>query len=309
MSFENFENMLAEYSQQAGEEKFFVCRDYSMKRITSFRIGGNADLAVYPSDAKAFAFALDAAKQQDIPYIVIGNGSNTLASDKGFCGIVFVTTNMRSVQIDGKYIVGGCGVLLGSVCSNASIVGLSGAEFASGIPGTLGGAVYMNAGAYGGQMSDIVHSTECYDMDSGSFFTLDNASHHFGYRHSIFMEKNYIVLSSKLKLTKGDPEAIRAKMQEYLQSRRAKQPLEYPSAGSVFKRPEGYFAGKLIADAGLKGTRVGGAVVSPKHAGFIVNIGGATANDVLSLIEIIKEKVYTLYGVMLECEIRFVGER
>ncbi len=309
MSVQNFENTLTEYTRQAGKSKFFIRHDYSMKRITSFRIGGSADLTVYPADAKAFAFALDAARQNNIPYIVIGNGSNTLASDKGFRGVVFVTTDMRKVQIDGEYLTGGCGVLLGSVGTNASTAGLGGAEFANGIPGTLGGAVYMNAGAYGGQISDIVYSTECFDLDSGKFLTLDNASQQFGYRHSVFMEKNYIVLSSTLKLTRGDPEAIRATMNAYLQSRREKQPLNYPSAGSVFKRPEGYFAGKLIEDAGLKGTRVGGAMVSPKHAGFIVNIGDATASDVLALIEIIQEKVYGMYGVELVCEIRFVGEK
>ena len=309
MSVQNFENILSEYSAQAGKREFFLCRDYSMKRITSFRIGGNADLVVYPADAKAFVFALDAARQNNVPYIVIGNGSNTLASDKGYRGVVFVTTDMRKVQIDGEYLTGGCGVLLGSVGTNASTAGLSGAEFANGIPGTLGGAVYMNAGAYGGQLSDIVCSTECYDLDSGALLTLDNAAQNFGYRHSVFMEKNYIILSSTLKLTKGDPEAIRAKMNELLQCRREKQPLTYPSAGSVFKRPEGHFAGKLIEDAGLKGMRVGGAVVSVKHAGFIVNLGDATASDVLSLIELIRKKVYKLYGVKLECEIRFVGEK
>ena len=309
MSFQNFENMLAAYSEQSGARKFFTRYDYSMQKITSFRIGGNADLVVYPADAKAFSFALDAARENGIPYTVIGNGSNTLASDKGFRGIVFVTTDMRKVQIDGEYLTGGCGVLLGSVGTNASTAGLSGVEFANGIPGTLGGAVYMNAGAYGGQLSDIVCSTECYDLDSGSFITLDNAAQHFGYRHSVFMERNYIILASTLKLTRGDPDEIRAKMNEHLRCRREKQPLSYPSAGSVFKRPEGYFAGKLIEDAGLKGMCVGGAMVSPKHAGFIVNTGNATANDVLSLIEIIREKVYALYNVELECEIRFVGEK
>ena len=158
-------------------------------------------------------------------------------------------------------------------------------------------------------MSDIVVSTVCYDLDENKVVTINGAEHRFGYRHSVFMEKNMIILSSTLKLTRGDTVAIKAKMNELLGCRREKQPLEYPSAGSVFKRPEGYFAGKLIEDAGLKGTRVGGAVVSPKHAGFIVNTGGATAKDVLSLIEIIKEKVFSLYGVALECEIRFVGER
>ncbi|MBQ8837032.1 MAG: UDP-N-acetylmuramate dehydrogenase [Clostridia bacterium] len=309
MSLQNFENALTEYSENIGKSKFFIRRDYSMKRITSFRIGGPADMAVYPADAEAFAFAISTAKKIGVPYLVIGNGSNTLASDKGFRGVVFVTTEMRKVTIDGEYLTAGCGCLLGSVGTNASTAGLSGAEFANGIPGTVGGAVYMNAGAYGGQMSDIVCSTTCYDVDSDEIITLDNAAQKFDYRHSIFMEKNYIVLSSTLKLIKGDPNAIKAKMNEHLKARREKQPLEYPSAGSTFKRPTGYFAGKLIEDAGLKGTSVGGAMVSPKHAGFIINTGNATASDVLSLIDIVKEKVRSMFGVELECEIRFVGEK
>ena len=309
MSLERFESALREYSLSAGKDKFFIRRDYAMKHITLFRIGGNADLTVYPSDTESFVFALSTAKSLEIPYIVIGNGSNTLASDKGFRGVVFVTTNMRYVKIDGELLTGGCGVLLGSVGTNASTSGLSGAEFANGIPGTLGGAIYMNAGAYGGEMADIVLSSECYDLDSGEVFTIDNAAHKFSYRHSIFMEKNWILLSSTLKLTSGDVDSIKAKMNELLKCRRDKQPLEYPSAGSVFKRPEGHFAGKLIEDAELKGTQIGGAMVSPKHAGFIVNVGGATANDVLSLIEHIKKTVYEKFSVMLECEIRFVGEK
>lgn len=309
MSLENFELALNGYSSDNGKESFLVRRDYPMKRITSFRIGGNADLVVYPTDANAFVFALSAAKNNNVPYIVIGNGSNTLVSDKGFRGVVFVTTEMRKITIDGEFFTGSCGVLLGSVCSNACAASLSGAEFANGIPGTLGGAVYMNAGAYGGQMADIVHSTVCYDLDNDEVVTLDNSQHSFDYRHSVFMEKNYIILSSTLKLVKGDKAEISAKMSELLKCRREKQPLEFPSAGSTFKRPVGHFAGKLIEDAGLKGTRIGGAEVSPKHAGFIVNVGDATANDVLSLVELIKEKVMSLYGVKLECEIRFIGEK
>ena len=309
MSLQNFENALVEYSENAGKSKFFLRHDYPMKRITSFRIGGPCDLAVYPADAEAFAFALKKVKELSVPYTVIGNGSNTLASDKGFRGVVFVTTDMRKVQIDGEYLSAGCGCLLGSIGTNASTAGLSGAEFANGIPGTVGGAVYMNAGAYGGQMADIVYSTVCYDLDKDEIITLDNAAHKFDYRHSVMMEKNYIVLSSTFKLSKGDPDAIKAKMNEHLKARREKQPLEYPSAGSTFKRPVGYFAGKLIEDAGLKGTSVGGAMVSPKHAGFIINTGDATAADVLSLVEIVKEKVRSMFGVELECEIRFVGEK
>lgn len=307
MSYETFEKALCTLPETAGR-RFFIQHDFPLSRVTSFHIGGNADLAVYPADAEAFAYALDAVVQAGVPYTVIGNGSNTLVRDGGFRGVVFVTTDMRRVTIDGTRLTGGCGVLLGSVGTNASRAGLAGAEFANGIPGTLGGAVYMNAGAYGGQLADIVCETVCYDLDAKQVLHLDNAAQHFGYRHSVFMEKNYIILSATLQLTKDEPDAIRARMNDYLARRREKQPLEYPSAGSVFKRPEGHFAGKLIEDAGLKGLRVGGAEVSPKHAGFIVNVGGATARDVLELIERIREKVYAMSGVTLECEIRTIGE-
>ena len=307
MSYETFEKALCTLPETAGR-RFFIRHDFPLSRVTSFHIGGNADLAVYPADAEAFAYALDAVVQAGVPYTVIGNGSNTLVRDGGFRGVVFVTTDMRRVTIDGTRLTGGCGVLLGSIGTNASRAGLAGAEFANGIPGTLGGAVYMNAGAYGGQLADIVCETVCYDLDAKQVLHLDNAAQHFGYRHSVFMEKNYIILSATLQLTKDEPDAIRARMNDYLARRREKQPLEYPSAGSVFKRPEGHFAGKLIEDAGLKGLRVGGAEVSPKHAGFIVNVGGATARDVLELIERIREKVYAMSGVMLECEIRTIGE-
>ncbi len=307
MSYETFEKALCTLPETAGR-RFFIRHDFPLSRVTSFHIGGNADLAVYPADAEAFAYALDAVVQAGVPYTVIGNGSNTLVRDGGFRGVVFVTTDMRRVTIDGTRLTGGCGVLLGSIGTNASRAGLAGAEFANGIPGTLGGAVYMNAGAYGGQLADIVCETVCYDLDARQVLHLDNAAQHFGYRHSVFMEKNYIILSATLQLTKDEPDAIRARMNDYLARRREKQPLEYPSAGSVFKRPEGHFAGKLIEDAGLKGLRVGGAEVSPKHAGFIVNVGGATARDVLELIERIREKVYAMSGVTLECEIRTIGE-
>ena len=307
MSYETFEKALCTLPETAGR-RFFIRHDFPLSRVTSFHIGGNADLAVYPADAEAFAYALDAVVQAGVPYTVIGNGSNTLVRDGGFRGVVFVTTDMRRVTIDGTRLTGGCGVLLGSVGTNASRAGLAGAEFANGIPGTLGGAVYMNAGAYGGQLADIVCETVCYDLDAKQVLHLDNAAQHFGYRHSVFMEKNYIILSATLQLTKDEPDAIRARMNDYLARRREKQPLEYPSAGSVFKRPEGHFAGKLIEDAGLKGLRVGGAEVPPKHAGFIVNVGGATTRDVLELIERIREKVYAMSGVTLECEIRTIGE-
>ena len=309
MSLQIFEKTLEEYSENSGKSKFFIRHDFPMKRITSFRIGGPCDMVVYPADAEAFVFALNKAKEMNIPYAVVGNGSNTLASDKGFRGVIFVTTDMRKVEIDGEFLTAGCGCLLGSVGTNASNVGLTGAEFANGIPGTVGGAVYMNAGAYGGQMADIVYSTTCYDIDSGEIIKLDNGAHKFDYRHSVLMEKNYIALSTTLKLEKGDSDAIKAKMNELLKARREKQPLEFPSAGSTFKRPTGYFAGKLIEDAGLKGVSVGGAMVSPKHAGFVINADNATCEDVLALVDVIKTKVFDMFGVELECEIRFLGEK
>lgn len=307
MSIETFAQALKEMPE-IGTRRFFMRRDFPLSRVNSFHIGGNADMAVYPADAEAFAYAIDVANQEDIPYIVIGNGSNTLVRDGGYRGIVFLTTDMRYVTVSGTRLTGGCGVLLGSVGTNAARAGLSGAEFANGIPGTLGGAIYMNAGAYGGQLSDIVYETVCYDPHAKKILHLSKASQKFGYRHSVFMDKERIILAATLDLEPDDPEAIRARMQDYLMRRREKQPLEYPSAGSVFKRPEGHFAGKLIEDAGLKGLRIGGAAVSVKHAGFIVNVGGATAKDVLTLIGHIRERVYETSGVTLECEIRIVGE-
>lgn len=309
MSIETFESALLEFSEKSGVRKFFIRRDFPLRRLTSFRIGGNADAVVYPKDAEAFAFAVDQARRSEMPYLVLGNGSNTLASDKGYRGVVLATTDMRRVEVDKDQIRGGCGVLLGSIGTNAACAQLSGAEFANGIPGTLGGAIYMNAGAYGGQFSDIVLETECYDPDTGNFLTLRKDAHAFGYRKSIFMETNYIILSALLQLQRGDEAEIRDRMRLYLQSRREKQPLEYPSAGSIFKRPEGNYAGKLIEEAGLKGAKIGGAMVSPKHAGFIVNTGGATADDVLRLIELVQARVLKSSGVRLECEVRFIGEK
>ena len=213
MSYETFEKALCTLPETAGR-RFFIRHDFPLSRVTSFHIGGNADLAVYPADAEAFAYALDAVVQAGVPYTVIGNGSNTLVRDGGFRGVVFVTTDMRRVTIDGTRLTGGCGVLLGSIGTNASRAGLAGAEFANGIPGTLGGAVYMNAGAYGGQLADIVCETVCYDLDARQVLHLDNAAQHFGYRHSVFMEKNYIILSATLQLTKDEPDAIRARMND-----------------------------------------------------------------------------------------------
>ena len=308
MALEQFEAELLALPQNGGSRRYFTCRDYPLSRLTSFHIGGPCDLAVYPADAEAFVYAISTAKRLGIPYTVLGNGSNTLVGDRGVRGVVLITTDMRKVTIDGETVSGGCGVLLGSIGTNASHASLSGFEFANGIPGTLGGAIYMNAGAYGGQMSDVVVDSTIYDVDADAVKTLSCAELDFSYRHSVCMEKNYIVLSATLALHKAPQTEIFAKMRENLESRRAKQPLTYPSAGSTFKRPEGYFAGKLIEDAGLKGARVGGAAVSEKHAGFIVNLGNATAGDVRTLISQVQSTVLEKFGVALECEIRFLGE-
>lgn len=308
MSIKEFEAELGALPQSGGMRRYFLCKDFPLSRLTSFHIGGPCDLAVYPADADAFVYAISTARRLAVPYTVLGNGSNTLVGDRGVRGVVLITTDMRKVVVEGEEINAGCGVLLGSIGTNASHASLSGAEFANGIPGTLGGAIYMNAGAYGGQMSDIIKETTVYDVDADQVQILSCAQQHFSYRHSIFMEKNYIILSARLSLHTAPQEEIFAKMRENLERRREKQPLVYPSAGSVFKRPEGYFAGRLIEDAGLKGMRVGDAAVSEKHAGFIVNLGHATAQEVRTLISQVQKAVYEKFGVSLECEIRFLGE-
>jgi UDP-N-acetylmuramate dehydrogenase len=239
--------------------------------------------------------------------LVIGRASNVVFSDDGFDGAVIFCGAWKELAIDGQMMTVSAGVSLASAATRAQEAGLAGLEFAHGIPATVGGAVFMNAGAYGGSIADVCVKTEYFDPVDGTCHTVCGADHAFAYRNSIY-KKNpaYTVLSATLALTPDNDEAIAARMKEYMQRRRSTQPLEYPSAGSVFKRPEGYFAGKLIEDAGLKGTRIGGAEVSEKHAGFIVNRGGATARDVRALVELIQARVLECFGVELECEICFL---
>lgn len=283
-----------------------ICRDLPLAQYTTFRIGGPAALALFPLNIQAAQEALAAVSAADLPYSVIGNGSNLLCADDGFAGAVLFTGKMKHFTFDGNMVTADAGASLNALAREAQRRGLDGLAFAYGIPGTVGGALRMNAGAYGGEIADVVTSSLCYDPDRHIAEQL--TEHAFGYRHSIYAERpNTVALAVTMRLTPGDSVEILARMQDYMQRRRDKQPLELPSAGSIFKRPVGYFAGKLIEDCGLKGYTIGGAQVSEKHAGFIVNRGGATADDVLRLIDHIRSTVLRIYGVELECELIRLG--
>lgn len=279
-----------------------------MKKHTTFKIGGECDIMCEPQSVDEIRAVMDFAKSEDIPYFVMGNGSNLLVGDKGIRGIVIkISDAFSDVHIDGNVIYAECGVLLTRLAKMAQKEGLSGMENISGIPGTLGGAIYMNAGAYGSEIADIIK--EVTYLEDGEVKTVQKDGLGFGYRKSIFTNTDAVILSCVIELKKGNQEEIDEKVKEVTKKRCEKQPLNYPSAGSTFKRPEGYFAGKLIEDCGLKGASVGGAMVSKKHAGFIINTGDATASDVLSLIEKIQQTVYENFGVEIEPEIKLTGEK
>ncbi len=273
-----------------------------MGKHTTFRTGGNADFYVTPCNVEQIVKIQKDLK--DIPHMFIGNGSNILFKDDGYRGVVVqIGSKFADIRVDGNNIISQSGALLSKVANVALEHGLGGMEFASGIPGSIGGAVAMNAGAYGGEMKDIVLSSTCVD-EQGNVFEITD--HQFSYRHSIFTDKKLLVLETVIGLIPNDKAQIRQQMNELNKRRKDKQPLEYPSAGSTFKRPEGYFAGKLIEDAGLKGCRIGGAMVSQKHAGFVINYDKATATDILNLMEHVKKEVYKKFGVELEPEVKVV---
>ena len=275
-----------------------------MARHTTFKIGGPAKYFVEADSVKTVKEALMAAREYSVKSYVIGNGSNLLVSDFGIDGLVIMMGNKFSeVRADGECIYAEAGAKLSKIAKCALAHSLTGFEFAAGIPGSIGGAVYMNAGAYGGEMSNIIAESTAIDED---FSEITVTEHDFGYRKSIYKDSGKVITGAKIRLTTGDGENIRETMESLAARRREKQPLELPSAGSVFKRPEGFYAGALIEGAGLKGETVGGAMVSDKHAGFIVNKGGATAEDVKKLIEIIKTRVYEKYRVLLDTEIKFI---
>ena len=285
-----------------------VTPDAPMAAATTFRIGGPADLLIdLPADAAGPLLAL--CKQENIPYLFIGNGSNLLVGDKGIRGAVLrlADNGEDPLILEDHRLYAHGGMPLKRLCQFAREQSLTGLEFAFGIPGTVGGAVYMNAGAYGGEMADIIESADCLTLD-GTPCTLTVAQLELGYRRSSLMKMGYIVLGVTLQLTPGDYDTIAATMKDLMNRRREKQPLEYPSAGSFFKRPEGYFAGKLIQDAGLKGFAVGDAQISEKHAGFVVNRGAATAADMVELCRQVQDKIMQTDGVLLEPEVRFIGE-
>ena len=284
-----------------------VCTDELMSRHTTFRIGGPASVFVTPKSEKDLVTAIEICRSQGAPYFILGNGSNLLVSDQGYDGVVVhIGSDLRDISVEGTEITAKTGAMLSQVAHAALAHGLTGMEFAAGIPGSLGGACMMNAGAYGGEMSQILVGVRALD-DKGQIVELAADQLELGYRHSIMMEKQYVVLGARIHLEKGNPEKIQAQMDDLKEKRIAKQPLEYPSAGSTFKRPEGAFAGKLIMDAVLRGFRIGDAMVSEKHCGFVVNAGKATAEDVCGVISHVQQGVMEKYGKELEPEIRFLG--
>jgi UDP-N-acetylmuramate dehydrogenase len=288
-----------------GEQK--VKLDEPMKNHTSFKIGGPCDCLLLPNSTEELINVLRFLKSEEKSIFIIGNGSNLLVRDNGIRGFVIKTDNIIENCIENNVVTASSGILLSRLSKICCGEELEGFEFASGIPGTLGGAVFMNAGAYDGEMSHVVVETS-YITPDGEIKKVCGEEHEFGYRHSVFHDNGGVILSSKIKLKKGDKEKIMLRMKELNEKRKEKQPLEMPSAGSTFKRPTGYFAGKLIMDCGLKGKSIGGAMVSDKHAGFIVNTGNATAKDVQDLIEFVKNEVYKVFEVELIPEIKIVGE-
>jgi UDP-N-acetylmuramate dehydrogenase len=279
-----------------------------MKNHTSFKIGGPADILVMPKSTEEIKHAVETCRKNNINYFIIGNGSNLLVRDKGIRGVVIkIADNFCDVKVEGTKVKAQAGVLLSRLSKTIMNESLEGFEFASGIPGTLGGAITMNAGAYGGEMKDIVLGCSVID-DKGNTIYLKKQELDFGYRKSIVQEKGYIILEVDMKFKKGDFEKIKSITDDLTKKRTTKQPLHLPSAGSTFKRPDGYYAGKLIEDAGLKGVRVGDAMVSDLHSGFIVNVGNATADDVFNLIKLVQKVVKDKFDVELETEVKIIGE-
>lgn len=282
--------------------------DEPMSKHISFRVGGPADILVKPSSEDQIKDILTFAKKENIPYLIIGNGSNLLVRDGGIRGIVIkIAENFNDFSIEGTTVTAQSGAMLSFMGKAIMRNNLTGFEFAAGIPGTLGGAIAMNAGAYGGEMKDIVKSVKLMDAD-GNIYDFTNEQMEFSYRRSILSRTDYIVLSAQIELENGNYDEIKATMADFTQRRVTKQPLSLPSAGSTFKRPEGYFAAKLIDDSGLRGLTLRGAQVSEKHCGFVVNLGNAKAKDILDLMYVVKSTVKAKYGITLEEEVKILGE-
>lgn len=299
------DQFLTELQNVMGGSGIFM--EEPMKKHTTFRVGGPADVLVQP-DETALAAILALCRQYHVSYSFIGNGSNLLVGDKGIRGVVIEMTDpMGDIEVHGTQITAQAGAMLSKIANTAASNGLGGMEFAAGIPGSVGGAVVMNAGAYGGEMKDIIEKVYVLD-ENGAQLELDRDALDLGYRHSCIPDKKYIVTKVVLELVPRNEAEIRSEMKELNEKRAEKQPLQYPSAGSTFKRPEGYFAGKLIMDAGLRGYQVGGAQVSEKHCGFVINKGDATAADICQLMRDVSDKVQAQFGVVLEPEVKMIGE-
>lgn len=300
------ENIISKFEDVIGKDRVLV--EEPMKKHTTFRLGGAADYFLSPEKAEQVAELIHICREENISYFILGNGSNLLVSDRGYRGTVIqIFKNMNDIRVEGTKLYVQAGALLSAIARKALDAGLTGMEFASGIPGTVGGAAVMNAGAYGGEMKDIIKSVTVLTKE-GEMKVLDASELQFGYRTSVIKENGYVVLEAVIQLCPGDKETIQKRMEELKEQRVTKQPLEYASAGSTFKRPEGYFAGKLIQDAGLRGYQVGGAQVSEKHCGFVINTGDAVAEDVWNLIHDVQEKVYDKFQVKLEPEVKFLGD-
>ncbi len=301
------ERIASLFSRIVGDWRVQV--NFPLANLTTFRIGGPAAYVVTPSHIDELKEIMAVCREYDLKSLVLGKGSNILASDEGFQGVIIrLDSDFRKVRFQDLIVEAECGVTLSALAKMLAEKGLGGLEFASGIPGTLGGAVYMNAGAYGGEMKDIIQEVTVVDM-LGKIKHLDRSELQLGYRSSILQRKSWIVIKAILQMEKKDPALIKERMRELAEQRNAKQPVEMPSAGSVFKRPEGHYVGPMIEQAGLKGYQVGGAMVSPKHAGFIVNAGGATCQDVLQLIRVIQKKIKEQFQVELIPEIRYLTPR
>ena len=300
------QRLIEELTELLGNDR--VLKNEPMSRHTTFRIGGPADLFLLPNTVEEIKKIREICIQEQESYFILGNGSNLLVSDSGFRGVIIQTyRNLAQIQVEEDCIRAQAGALLSGIAQAAKAASLTGFEFAAGIPGTLGGAVVMNAGAYGGEMKDVLKEATVLDSE-GQIRRIPARKLAMGYRTSVIKEAGYMVLEAVISLKKGDPDQIRETMKDLTQRRISKQPLEYPSAGSTFKRPEGYFAGKLIMDSGLRGYTHGGAQVSEKHCGFVINTGGATARDVCELMEHVQKTVYEKYNVKLEPEVKFLGD-
>ena len=301
-----YKNLYQKLTEWMPEER--VKKEEPMRLHTTFRVGGPADLFVSPNSVEEVCKVTALCREEGVPYYIMGNGSNLLVSDQGYRGVIIqFYKEMNDISVEGTLLRAQAGALLSAVANRALLESLTGFEFAAGIPGTRGGACVMNAGAYGGEMKDVLKTVTVLTQE-GEVLTLSNEELELGYRTSVIARKHYIVLEAEIALSKGEKEEIQAVMDDLKERRITKQPLEYPSAGSTFKRPEGYFAGKLIQDAGLRGFQVGGAQVSEKHCGFVINKDHATAAEIAELIRQVSEKVEAQFGVKLEPEVKRLGE-